>query len=155
MTMKLTSPAFDDGARIPKRFTCEGEDISPALHWTGVPATARSLALICEDPDAPMGIWYHWALFDLPPTTDHLDENQPTTAEAAGGRQAVNDFGRFGYGGPCPPRGHGVHHYRFRLLALDVARLDIGEAPSCADVVTLAEAHRLEETVLTGTYSRD
>lgn len=155
MTMHLSTPAFEDGARMPKRLTCEGDDISPALRWTGVPAAARGLVLLCEDPDAPMGIWHHWGLFDLPPVTDQLAENLPRTPRVAGGRQAINDFGRVGYGGPCPPRGHGVHHYHFRLLALDVVRLDIGDAPSCADVTVLAEAHRIDETVLTGTYSRD
>ncbi|MGF1640901.1 MAG: YbhB/YbcL family Raf kinase inhibitor-like protein [Rhodospirillales bacterium] len=154
MAMVLFSSAFSDGERIPVRFTCDGENISPPLEWRGSPETARSFALLCSDPDAPGGTWYHWAVFDIPPDTTHLAEALPPDARVGPFRQAVTDFGRPGYGGPCPPRGHGSHHYRFRLIALDVAVLPVAEPGACRDVERLAEAHRLEEATVVGTYSR-
>ena len=154
MTFRLTSPAFDDSARIPARFTCEGEDISPVLDWTGAPAGALSYVLLCDDPDAPGGTWHHWALYDIPAATRRLDTATPARPEVEGGRQGVNDFGRVGYGGPCPPPGHGTHHYRFRLLALDLAELPLGADPNCAQVEAAAQPHALGEALLVGTYSR-
>jgi Raf kinase inhibitor-like YbhB/YbcL family protein len=152
--MSLISPAFADGARIPDRFTCTGEDVSPPLEWSGAPAETASFALLCEDPDAPAGTWHHWALFDLPPGIRVLDTAYPTDARVDATRQAVNDFKRPGYGGPCPPPGHGVHHYHFRLLAVSVETLAVGASPTCMDVQAAARAHVLAEAVLTGTYSR-
>lgn len=154
MALILTSPAFSDGARIPARYTCEGEDRSPPLAWSGAPAAALSLALICSDPDAPVGTWYHWAIFDLPPDQTALPEALDKDAALPFARQAVNDFKRTGYGGPCPPKGHGNHRYQFRLLALDVAALPMPLRCDARAVERTAEAHILEEATLTGLYSR-
>lgn len=154
MTFTLASPAFADGARIPERHTCDGENLSPPLSWADAPAETKSFALICEDPDAPAGIWHHWALFDLPSEFQSLAEGYPTEAVVERARQARNDFRRFGYGGPCPPKGHGTHHYHFRLLALSAAVLDPGPSPDCEDVARTARPHVLAEAQITGTYDR-
>lgn len=154
MAVTLSSPAFGEGAPIPARYTCDGENISPPLSWSGAPQTTQSFALVCSDPDAPGGTWYHWGLFDLPAGTDHLDAAYPTDARVGASRQAVTDFRRTGYGGPCPPRGHGPHRYRFHLMALDVARLELPGSPDCRAVERACEGHILDETVLTGTYAR-
>lgn len=154
MTLTLESGAFDSEARIPDRYTCMGDDVSPPLAWSGVPPQTRSFALLCEDPDAPSGTWHHWAVFDIPATQTGLPEAFPKEARSGVIRQAVNDFRRSGYGGPCPPPGHGIHRYRFRLLALDIQTLELGGYAKCDDVARSAEPHVLEETVLIGTYSR-
>jgi Raf kinase inhibitor-like YbhB/YbcL family protein len=154
MALTLKSSAFGQEQRIPDRYTCEGDDISPPLSWSGAPPRTQSFALVCSDPDAPMKTWYHWAIFDIPATTDHLDEGAASRVRAGGLRQAVNDFGRPGYGGPCPPKGHGAHHYHFHLLALDVPTLALPGKAHCRDVERTAAPHVLGEAVLTGTYSR-
>lgn len=154
MTLSLESSAFESGARIPDRYTCSGDDISPPLDWSGAPPRTRSFALLCDDPDAPAGIWHHWAVFDIPAGWSDLPEAFPKEAKSGDIRQAVNDFRRSGYGGPCPPRGHGIHHYRFLLLALDVEQLTLGRYAACEDVAGAAKSHVLEETMLVGTYSR-
>lgn len=155
MTLRLTSPAFAQGERIPALHSCEGEDLSPPLQWEGAPDDACSFALICSDPDAPVGTWYHWAIFDLPADATGLEAGFPTDGKVGEVRQAVTDFQRTGYGGPCPPRGHGVHHYHFRLMALDVERLETAASPDCRDVEAAVAPHVLAEHTLTGTYSRD
>src|SRR5579863_9714413 len=109
MPMRFTSMAFAQKGNIPSRFTCDGGDVSPALAWSGVPANARSFAIVCSDPDAPAGVWYHWAIYDIPSEMTNLPEDLGIDAGAP--TQALNDFGKWGYGGPCPPRGHGLHHY--------------------------------------------
>jgi hypothetical protein len=154
MAFQLTSTAFNGGERIPKRYTCDGENRSPPLAWTGAPSAARSFALLCDDPDAPAGTWHHWALFDIPATMTELDEGLPQEANVQALRQAFNDFVEIGYGGPCPPRGHGVHHYRFRLLALDVDRLSVKERVTCKEVEKAARSHVIATAELVGTYSR-
>lgn len=154
MTLVLTSPAFADGARIPERFTCEGDDVSPPLAWSGAPAATRSFALVMSDADATAGTWYHWAIFDLPAATAGLAEGHPRDGGAGGVRQAVTDFRRTGYGGPCPPRGHGPHRYTFHLMALDVARLDVPERADCRAVERAAARHTLAEARLIGTFAR-
>ncbi|MHC4984160.1 MAG: YbhB/YbcL family Raf kinase inhibitor-like protein [Planctomycetota bacterium] len=154
MSFRLNSPSFDDGARLPVQFTCEGEDISPALGWDGAPTATQGYALLCDDPDAPGGTWHHWALYDIATKTGGLNQAVPARPEIDGGRQAVNDFGQVGYRGPCPPRGHGTHHYRFRLLALDIAKLPLGADPTCAQVEAAAQSHVLGEARLVATYSR-
>ncbi len=154
MALHLESSEFEEGEPIPRRFTCDGEDVSPPLAWHGVPQGTRSLALVCDDPDAPNGTWYHWAVFDIPPETVALDEGFSADESVGRLRQGVNDFGRIGYGGPCPPRGHGAHRYNFRLLALSSERLGLVMRPRCAEVLQQARAHLVEETVLTGTYER-
>jgi len=155
MTMVLTSPAFADGERIPELYTCDGADISPPLRWSGAPSGTRSFVILCDDPDAPRGTWTHWAAFDIGPDTGRLRESYPKGSRVDYVRQAVTDFGRTGYGGPCPPRGHGVHHYHFRLLALDVERLDLPTRATFEDVVEAAEPHALARAELIGTYSRE
>jgi Raf kinase inhibitor-like YbhB/YbcL family protein len=152
--MRLTSPAFNAGSRIPARHTCEGPNLSPRLVWADPPAEAKSFALLCDDPDAPGGTWRHWGIFDISPEVRELAEGYPAQATVGKTRQAINDFRRLGYGGPCPPPGHGVHHYHFRLFALDVATLPLGAKARCADVETALESHVLASCELVGTYSR-
>lgn len=152
MTLKLTSPAFQSGSQVPSRFTCDGDNISPPLAWSGVPPEARSLAMICRDPDAPSGDWYHWAVYDIPAGLTEIMERQ-----AAGGaamRQAINDFGKRGYGGPCPPHGHGRHHYHFTVYALDCEHLAVAENARCRQVEKAAKAHAIATAELIGMYER-
>lgn len=152
--MLLTSSAFADGTAIPKRFTCDGEDVSPPLAWSNVPSGVRSFVLQCDDPDAPAGIWHHWAIYDIPPDCTALPEDADRHPAAVGFSQAVNDFRTAGYGGPCPPPRHGIHHYRFRLVALSVAALPVRGTPTCPAVVREAQKHAVAEATLTGTYQR-
>ncbi len=147
--MKLVSSAFADGAAIPRRFTCDGDDASPPLQWSGVPAETKSFVLLCDDPDAPGGTWHHWAAYDIPPDTSELAEN------AAGSfKEAVNDFRKTGYGGPCPPPGHGPHHYHFRLLALSTGHLRPQARASCRDIEREARKYAIAEATLVGWYER-
>ncbi|MEH2471130.1 Raf kinase inhibitor-like YbhB/YbcL family protein [Nitrobacteraceae bacterium AZCC 2161] len=152
--MQLSSSAFANDARIPRRFTCDGEDLSPPLGWTGAPAQARSFVLLCDDPDAPVGTWYHWAAYDIATDRAGLAEGAARDADRQSLKQAVNDFRRSGYGGPCPPRGHGAHHYHFRLLALSIDHLPLRKDPSCRDVEREARKHLVAEAILTGVYER-
>lgn len=154
MQITLISPTFADGARIPQRYTCDGEDISPPFRWLAAPSDTKSFVFICSDPDAPGGTWYHWGLYDMPVETSDLREGYPKDAKVGAVRQAVTDFKRTGYGGPCPPKGHGEHHYRFRLMALSVESLALGDQPHCREVEQAAEKHLLDETVLVGIYGR-
>lgn len=154
MALQLSSSVFAQGERIPTRFTCEGEDISPPLEWSGVPEGTQSFAILCDDPDAPGGTWRHWVLFDLPGDVARLAEAYPTDERVGAVRQGISDFGRSGYGGPCPPPGHGVHHYHFRLLALSAERLDPGPHPDFSEVDAAARLHLLDEAELIGIYSR-
>src|SRR5574340_1065422 len=132
MPLALTSPAFANGANIPVAYTCEGGDRSPALAWSGPPSGVRSYVLIVDDPDAPSGTFTHWILFDVPASVTSLPET--AGGEKAGGKQGRNDFGRTGYRGPCPPRGHGPHRYYFRLFALNAATLSVGGGAARQDV---------------------
>jgi Raf kinase inhibitor-like YbhB/YbcL family protein len=150
MTLRLTTEAFQSGGRIPQRFTCDGANVSPSLAWTGAPATARSFAIVCSDPDAPGGTFHHWAIFDVPKGTAGLAE----ACTGGGWHEALNDFGKRGYGGPCPPRGHGDHHYHFRLFALDTEHLPLGQRPSCRDVERIAREHLVAEAEVVGVYGR-
>jgi Raf kinase inhibitor-like YbhB/YbcL family protein len=154
MVFRLTSTGFSGGQRIPKRYTCEGEDLSPPLSWSDAPSATRSFMLMCDDPDAPAGNWHHWALFDVPPTVTKLNEGLPRDAHVEAMRQAINDFGETSYGGPCPPCGHGVHHYHFRMLALDVDKLPVKERAKCKEAEAAARAHVVATAELIGTYSR-
>jgi Raf kinase inhibitor-like YbhB/YbcL family protein len=160
MTIRLHSPAFADGAPIPPSYTCDGQDISPPLSWSGVPEAARALALICEDPDAPRGTWTHWLLFNLPASVTGLKEGLPTTEhvsvtpdgkEEEAARQGRNDFGTLGYGGPCPPGG--THRYVFRLYALDT-RLDPGSGATREPLLRAMTGHVLATGRLIGRYAR-
>ena len=153
MTIELTSPAFAEGELIPAKHTCDGEDASPPLNWTGVPGAAKSLALICDDPDAPMGTWVHWVIYGLPPMVADLAENVPTTETLANGaRQGINDFNRIGYGGPCPPSGR-PHRYFFKLYALD-AEIPLKARATKKDLLRAMEGHILAEGQLMGKYQR-
>ncbi len=154
MTFQLTSAGFSEGQRIPKRYTCEGEDLSPPLAWSGAPPATRSFLLACDDPDAPAGTWHHWSLFNMPATVTALKEGLSRRAHVDAMRQAVNDFGEIGYRGPCPPRGHGTHHYHFRLLALDIEQLSVKERAKCKEVEAAARSHVVATAELVGTYSR-
>ena len=151
--MRLRSSAFADGSAIPRRFTCQGEDISPPLEWTDVPAGTKSLALFCDDPDAPGGTWHHWAAYDIAGSQTALPLDAGSTAEKLGFKQAVNDFDKPGYGGPCPPPGP-PHHYHFRLLALSVEKLSARSGASCRAIESEARKHRLAEATLVGIYRR-
>lgn len=148
----VTSPAFQNGGMIPGRFTCDGLDVSPPLAWTAVPTGTKSVALVCDDPDAPAGVWVHWVVYDIPPSTTALAENQPeTNTLPGGGKQGVNDFRRIGYGGPCPPGG--THRYFFRIYALDVAlNLDPGATRSALQ--RAMQGHIVAQGELMGRYAR-
>ncbi len=147
-TMTLRSPAFADGGTIPVVYTCAGRGLAPPLRWSGVPASARALALVMEDPDAPGGTFVHWVLVDLPPRTSALRGGAPPPARALG-----NSFGRRGYGGPCPPEGDRPHHYVFRLYALD-APLRLAASTSPGDVRTAIGRHAIASGRLTGRFGR-
>jgi Raf kinase inhibitor-like YbhB/YbcL family protein len=149
--MKLVSSAFADGAAIPRRFTCDGENLSPPLQWSDAPAETRSLVLTCDDPDAPAGTWHHWAAYDIPPTVTELAVDAARNTKI---KQAVNDFRKVGYGGPCPPHGHGPHHYHFRLLALSTNQLHAHANASCPDIEREARKYAIAEATLVGWYER-
>lgn len=142
----LTSPSFDEGGAIPIRHSCDGTDVSPALNWEGAPAGTVSFALILDDPDARGFI--HWVVYDIPGGTGSLPEWVNPTGDPPQGR---NDFGKTGYGGPCPPSG--THHYRFTLWALST-RLNLSGTPSAAEVRTALTTRILGQTTLIGTYTR-
>ncbi len=152
--MWLRSSAFDNGAEIPRQFTGEGEDVSPPLDWSEPPDGTRSFVVLCDDPDAPVGTWHHWAAYDIPPGRKELPPGAAAQASREGFHQALNDFGKPGYGGPFPPRRDGPHHYRFRLLALSAGHLEVRKNPSCQQVEREARRHLLAEAVLTGLYER-
>jgi Raf kinase inhibitor-like YbhB/YbcL family protein len=152
--MRLSSAAFSDGAEIPRRYTCEGDDISPPLQWSEAPAGTQSFVLLCDDPDAPAGVWRHWAAYDIPRDETGLDEGAGVAGARNGFRQALNDFGRPDYGGPCPPRGHGVHHYRFHLFAISRGELGLGYNATFSQVEREARKYALAEAKLVGLYRR-
>jgi len=152
MTMRLTSSVFVPDGWIPVHFTCDGADVSPPLAWSEPPDGIRSFALVCADPDAPGGVWYHWAICDIPPNMRALHQHWSPSSPAP--PQAVNDFQRTGYGGPCPPRGARPHHYHFRLYALNVERLGLGPRAPCRDVEAAARTHAIATAELIGVYGR-
>lgn len=156
MSLTLTSTAFANGGEIPTLHTCEGEDVSPALAWTGVPDGARSLALIVDDPDAPdpanpRMTWVHWVLYDLPVTAPGLPEAVKPSDLPAGTREGRNDWKRTGWGGPCPPVGR--HRYFFKLYALDAVLPDLGQ-PAKKDLEGAMEGHVVARAELMGTYQK-
>lgn len=153
MAFSLSSPAFDPGGSIPKKFTCDGEDVSPPLSWDAPPAGTQSLALIADDPDAPAGTWVHWVLFDLPGETRELAEDMPKQQELPGGaRQGRNDFRRIGYGGPCPPPGP-AHRYFFKLYALNT-KLGLTASATKSHVEKAMRGKILGQAELIGLYQR-
>jgi len=152
MEIKIMSPAFEDGGLIPAKYTCDGADISPPLRWEGVPEGTRSIALICDDPDAPMGTFVHWVLFDLPAETRELAEKIPDDETLPdGSRQGISDFGKVGYGGPCPPSG--THRYFFKIYALD-KKIDTVAVADKAQLLGAMEGHILGQGQLIGKYKR-
>lgn len=156
MSLSLSSPSFASNAEIPVRHTCDGDDVSPPLRWSGLPLGTRSLALIVDDPDAPdpaapQRTWVHWILYNLPATTDGLAEGITAAQLPAGTREGLNDWKRTGYGGPCPPVGR--HRYFHKLYALDAVLPDLGR-PDKARLLKAIEGHVLARAELIGTYER-
>ncbi len=150
--MQITSSAFLEGEMIPAHYTFDGSDVSPDLSWSGVPETAKSLALICDDPDAPMGTWVHWVLFNIPVDAGGLPAEVSSNATLENGaRHGKNDFRRLGYGGPCPPGG--THRYFFKLYALDT-ELNLDSGITKAQLVEAMQGHILAEAQLMGRYRR-
>jgi Raf kinase inhibitor-like YbhB/YbcL family protein len=153
MSIELTSSAFQPGATIPKQYTGDGADHSPPLRWSEPTAGPKSLALICDDPDAPRGTWVHWVLFNLPGQTRELAEGVATTETlGSGAKQGKNDFGNIGYGGPAPPKGK-PHRYFFKLYALDVT-VDLPPGATKAQLLEAMNGHILAEGQLVGHYGR-
>lgn len=151
--MELKSSAFKDGEAIPARYTCEGENISPELTWSGVPGGTQSFALIMDDPDAPSGVFTHWVIFNIPADSRELSEAVPTQSQLpSGALQGRTDFGRIGYGGPCPPPGS-PHHYRFTLYALE-KQLELAAGTSKRPVLNAAAGHILAQAKIVGIYQR-
>jgi Raf kinase inhibitor-like YbhB/YbcL family protein len=153
--LAITSAAFEPGASIPTKYTCQGEDLSPALSWTGVPQGTQSLALIMDDPDAPMGTWVHWIVYNLPADSTGLDEGTSQGGASsfnlpAGAIQGSTSFNRADYGGPCPPSGE--HHYFFKLYALD-AKME-KEGLTKDDLLKAMEGHILAQGELVGLYKK-
>ena len=150
--MEIKSSAFNEGSIIPGKYTCDNIDISPPLEWSQVPDGTKTFALICDDPDAPMGTWVHWVLFNLPGNILALSENVPKLEILKNGaRQGKNDFGKIGYGGPCPPGG--THRYYFKIYALD-KELDAKPGITKKELLKAMEGHILAEGQLMGRYKR-
>jgi hypothetical protein len=153
MPFALKTTAFAAGGEIPKKHTCDGADVSPALNWNHAPDGTQSFALIADDPDAPVGTWTHWIIWNIPARTTTLQEGVPKVGECGdGARQGRNDFKRIGYGGPCPPPGK-PHRYFFRVYALD-AKLDVKAGADRNELARAMKEHVLSETELMGTYGR-
>ena len=153
MNLQITSPAFSEGHPIPAKYSCEGSDISPPLKWTNAPASTKSFALIADDPDAPVGTWVHWVLYDLPPNTTELPEDVAKAQVISNGaKQGLNSWPRLGYGGPCPPPGK-PHRYFFKLYAVDTM-LNLKPGATKKDVEAAIKGHVLAEGRLMGTYQR-
>jgi len=156
MTLILKSTAFENGATIPARYTCQGDDISPALHWENLPAASKSLVLIVDDPDAPdprapKMTWVHWLLYNLPTDCTGLAEHMSSKQLPAGTGEGLNDWQRTGYGGPCPPIGQ--HRYFFKLYALD-SQLDDLHTPTKPQLIRAMQGHILEQAELMGVYEK-
>lgn len=152
MQLTVKSGVFDEGAMIPPNYTCDGRDVSPALSWSGGPDVTKSYAVVMDDPDAPVGTWVHWVVYDIPPDVTQLAEDQGRGKKLGCGAVAgVNDFRRHGYGGPCPPGG--THRYFFRVYAVDTL-LGRGPGLSKKELLRLLEGHVLAEGALMGRYSR-
>ncbi len=152
MEIKITSSVFKNDGLIPSKYTCDGEDVSPPLQWEALPQGTQSIALICDDPDAPMGTFVHWVLFNLPAGVKKLAENIPAGKTLDNGAsQGITDFGRIGYGGPCPPSG--THRYFFKIYALDT-ELDLPAGSRKSQLLKAMEGHILAQGQLVGKYKR-
>lgn len=153
MALRISSPAFAERQMIPMKHTCDGDDLSPPLRLEGVPSGTKTIALICDDPDAPVGTWVHWVLYNVPATVSELSQGVPTRdVIPSGAKQGMNDFGGIGYGGPCPPRGSS-HRYFFKVYALD-AGLSLKARATKKDLTDAMKGHILAEGQLMGTYKR-
>jgi Raf kinase inhibitor-like YbhB/YbcL family protein len=151
MAFRLTTTAFQEGGFISKKFTCDGQDISPELAWTESPAGTKGLALIMDDPDAPAGTWVHWVLYDLPGNSNGLVEGVSKDSQLPdGARQGRNDFGRIGYNGPCPPKG-GPHRYFFKLYALD-RKMNLKTGATKTELERAMKGHILAEAEMVGRF---
>ena len=146
--LNVSSDAFKNGQPIPKQFTCDGADQTPVLRWGAPPEGTKSFALVIDDPDAPSGTFRHWGVFDIPAEARSIGDGKHV------GTEVKNDFGKSGYGGPCPPPGHGPHHYHFKLFALDTDKLALSGNAKVADVENAARRHAIAEGGLVGTYER-
>jgi Raf kinase inhibitor-like YbhB/YbcL family protein len=144
----LASAAFRAGQPIPVQHTCDGANQSPPLAWGDPPSGTKSFALVLDDIDAPGGTFRHWGVFDIPASAHSIGGGGQV------GTEATNDFGKVGYGGPCPPKGGGPHHYRFKLYALDVAKLDVDSSPKISGIERAVQGHVVGRAELTGTYAR-
>jgi len=152
MSIKLTSPAFEDGVMIPGKYTCDGDDVSPQLNWEDIPDGTQSIAIIMDDPDAPRGTWVHWVIYNIEPDTNELHENIDTDEVVnSGALQGKNSWGNIGYGGPCPPGG--VHRYFFKIYALDAETLTEPGATK-EDLLESIRGHILDQGELMGRYER-
>ena len=145
--MQLTSPAFQHNTQIPSKYTCDGGDINPPLEISGIPKNTKSLALIVDDPDAPRGDWVHWLVWNISPNVTSIAENSIPT----GGIEGMTDFGRTGWGGPCPPSG--AHRYQFKLFAL-ATKLNLPMSAKKSDILSAMQGHVLDQTMLIGSYQR-
>lgn len=157
MALEITSPAFKNNEFIPQKYSCQGENISPPLEWSGAPAPTKSFALIVDDPDAPMGDWVHWLVYDIPEQMDSLSEDHSKLLFLAKSitnviKQGLASFGKAGYGGPCPPPGK-PHRYFFKLYALDVS-LNLPQGVSKAQLLKAMQGHILGQAQLVGLYKR-
>ena len=152
--MELKSSVFKNEGWIPTKYTCDGEDISPPLSWNGAPSGTKSFVLIMDDPDAPMGTWVHWVIYNIPATLKSLPEAVPPEHRLKNGAiQGKNSWGRIGYGGPCPPPPTGAHRYFFKLYAVDTT-LSLASGASKEKVLESIKNHILAEAVLMGRYKR-
>ena len=146
--VQLTSSAFQNGEPIPTDYTCDGTNDTPTLAWADPPTATKSFAVVIDDPDAPGGTFRHWGVFDIPASARSVGGGQRV------GTEATNDFGKRGYGGPCPPRGNGRHHYHFKLFALDTDKLGLSPSAKVIDVENAARQHAVAEGELVATYER-
>ena len=153
MAFIIESPAFRNGEPIPTKYTRDGQNLSPPLRWTGAPADTRSYVVIVEDPDAPSGTFRHWGMYNIPASETDVPEGA-SRAEPGAVMQARNDFGHARYDGPEPPKGHGLHHYHFRVAALGLNRLDLQAESTVAEVWEAARPSMIAEADLIGTYER-
>jgi len=152
MSITIKSSAFKEGELIPKKYTCDGENVSPPLEWSGFPEGTKSFTIICDDPDAPMGIWVHWVMYNIPPSINNLKENISFEKVLEDGTiQGKNDFGKIGYGGPCPP--NGIHRYYFKIYALNEL-LTLAPGSAKGELLHSMEEHILSDGSLMGKYSR-
>jgi Raf kinase inhibitor-like YbhB/YbcL family protein len=152
MEIKITSSAFENEGMIPSKYTCDGANISPPLQWQAVPEETKSIALICDDPDAPIGTFVHWVVYNLPPDVRELKKNFPDDETLPDDtRQGINDFGRTNYGGPCPPSG--THRYYFKIYAMD-KKIDMTSIADKDSLLKAMEGHILAAGQLMGKYKR-